>query len=131
MTFGTHLHRGLAALCTTLGTATIAAGPAGTAAAADTAAETHQRVQTASVAIRDALAEVQRVPGAFPAAMAVVVHGDATPLMFVEGVARAGRPERVDHSSQFYIASQTKSFMALLGAHLDERGVLPLDTTLA
>jgi CubicO group peptidase (beta-lactamase class C family) len=90
-----------------------------------------RQVQTAADAIRDALSEIQRIPGAFPAVAAVVVHGEATPLMFVHGHARAGHPGTVDRSSQFYIASQTKSFIALLAAHLDEQGVLPLQTTLA
>lgn len=90
-----------------------------------------QQVQAAADEIGNALAEAQQVPGSFPAAMAVIVHGDATPLMFVHGNARADRPGAVDRSSQFYIASQTKSFIALLAAHLDEIGVLPLDTTLA
>jgi CubicO group peptidase (beta-lactamase class C family) len=89
------------------------------------------QVQTAADAIRDALSEIQQIPGAFPAVAAVVVHGEATPLMYVHGLARAGHPATVDRSSQFYIASQTKSFIALLAAHLDERGVLPLQTTLA
>ncbi|HVJ62469.1 MAG TPA: serine hydrolase domain-containing protein [Tahibacter sp.] len=77
------------------------------------------------------LREIQQIPGAFPAVSAVIVHGDATPLMFVHGIARVGQRGTVDRHSQFYIASQTKSFIALLAAHLDETGVLPLDTTLA
>ena len=90
-----------------------------------------QQVQAAANAIRDALGEIQKTPGAFPAVSAVVVHGDATPLIHVHGAAHAGRPGKVDRDSLFYIASQTKSFMALLAAQLDQNGVLPLDTTLA
>ncbi|MBW8810256.1 MAG: beta-lactamase family protein [Lysobacter sp.] len=98
---------------------------------ADTGAVATRQVRTASNEIREALAQMQQIPGAFPAVSAVVVHGDATPLRFVQGTARAGHPGQVDHRSLFYIASQTKSFMALLAAHLDETRVLPLDTTLA
>ena len=90
-----------------------------------------RQVQAAAGEIREALVEIRKVPGAFPAVSAVVVQGEATPLMFVDGVAHAGRPGKVDRESQFYIASQTKSFIALLAARLDESGVLPLDTTLA
>lgn len=90
-----------------------------------------QQVQTAAFEIRQALTDIQKTPGAFPAVSAVVVQGDATPLMYVHGIARAGQPRMVDHNSQFYIASQTKSFMALLAAHLDEIRVLSLDTTLS
>lgn len=90
-----------------------------------------QPVRMASDEIRQALAEMHRIPGAFPAVSAVVVQGEATPLLFVQGTARVGHPDQVDHRSLFYIASQTKSFLALLAARLDETGVLPLDTTLA
>lgn len=89
------------------------------------------RVRAAAEDIRAALQEIQRTPGSFPAVSAVVVHGDDTPLRFVHGLAHAGSPGTVDHRSQFYIASQTKSFLALLAAQLDEDGVLPLDTSLA
>lgn len=89
------------------------------------------RVQTAANEIRRVLSELQQIPGAFPAVSAVVVQGEAAPLIFVHGIAHAGQPGSVDHKSQFYIASQTKSFIALLAARLDERGVLPLETTLA
>jgi CubicO group peptidase (beta-lactamase class C family) len=89
------------------------------------------RVQAAADGVRDALVDLQAIPGAVPAVMAVVVQGDATPLRLVRGKARAGESAPVDRDSHFYIASQTKSFMGLLGAHLDETGVLPLDTTLA
>lgn len=106
----------------------MALAAAATAGAAQT--EKH-RVHTAAEQVRTALNRIQQVPGAFPAVSAVVVHGDATPLSLVQGVARAGDPRRVDRRSQFYIASQTKSFLALLAARLDESEVLPLDTTLA
>jgi CubicO group peptidase (beta-lactamase class C family) len=72
--------------------------------------------------ISDALDAAHAIPGAFPAASATIVQGDATPWIHVRGA---------DDDTLFYIASQTKSFLGLLGATLDRRGVLPLDTTLA
>jgi CubicO group peptidase (beta-lactamase class C family) len=90
------------------------------------------QVQSAADALGTTLVDLQAIPGAFPAASAVVVQGGATPLRYVEGIAHVGeRGGGVDAHTRFYIASQTKSFMALLAAHLDEAGVLPLDTTLA
>ncbi|TKR33201.1 beta-lactamase family protein [Luteimonas gilva] len=103
--------------------------PAAIAAQLDAPPE--QRIETATEEIRATLDKIQTIPGAFPAVSAVIVHGDATPLMHVRGTARVGRSGMVDADSQFYIASQTKSFMALLAADLDEKRVLPLDTTLA
>lgn len=106
-------------------------GASALAAALASPAAAKQQVRTAASEIQQALSDIQKIPGAFPAVMAVVVQGDDTPLMHVRGTGRVGRPDTVDHQSQFYIASQTKSFMALLAAHLDETRVLPLDTTLA
>lgn len=87
-------------------------------------------VQVAAMRIRHMLEQVQRVPGSFPAVSAVVVEGDATWLLYVNGEAHAGTGVRADHATLFYVASQTKSFMGLLAAQLDAEGVLPLDTTL-
>jgi CubicO group peptidase (beta-lactamase class C family) len=98
---------------------------------ADPDAISRAQVRAAAVGIRDALASIQPIPGAFPAVAAVVVHGDATPLLYVHGTAHAGEPGEVDRHTRFYIASQTKSFLALLAAHLDVTGELPLATTLA
>jgi CubicO group peptidase (beta-lactamase class C family) len=78
-----------------------------------------------------ALESVRRVPGAFPAVSAVIVQGEAAPWIFVRGRAHAGVDVPADAGTRFYIASQTKSFMGLLGAVLDRKGVLRLDTTLA
>jgi CubicO group peptidase (beta-lactamase class C family) len=89
------------------------------------------QVQAAADALREAVVAIRRTPGAFPAAAAVVVQGDETPLMLVEGGRHVGERGGVDPHTRFYIASQTKSFMGLLAAHLDETGVLPLGTTLA
>ncbi|MFC7300356.1 serine hydrolase domain-containing protein [Cognatiluteimonas weifangensis] len=81
--------------------------------------------------IAKALDAVQRMPGSYPTVAAVVVQGDAPPWFHVRGPVRPGDAAPADARTLFYIASQTKSFMGLLGAVLDRRGVLPLDTTLA
>ena len=74
-------------------------------------------------------------PGAFPAVSAVIVQADAAPWIHVRGTRRADADATADavadERTLFYIASQTKSFIGLLGAVLDRKGVLPLDTTLA
>jgi CubicO group peptidase (beta-lactamase class C family) len=81
--------------------------------------------------IGHALDAVQSTPGAFPAVSAVIVQGDEPAWIQVRGRLRADDPLEADAGTLFYIASQTKSFMGLLGAVLDRKGVLPLDTTLA
>jgi len=88
-------------------------------------------IEAAAQAIGEAVREVHRVPGAFPAVSAVVVHGEETPLLLAQGALRAGHGTTADASSRFYIASQTKSFVGLLAVELDAQGVLPLSTTLA
>lgn len=84
-----------------------------------------------TASFRDALDAVMRVPGGTPAMAAVVVQGDAAPWIDVRGVSRADHHAAADADTRFYIASQTKSFMGLLGAVLDARGVFPLSWTLA
>lgn len=81
--------------------------------------------------IQQAIEQARRIPGAFPAVAAVIVQGDAKPWMLVRGQTRADGGKPVDADTLFYIASQTKSFMGLLGAVLDRDGRFPLDTTLA
>jgi len=81
--------------------------------------------------IERALDAAQDLPGAFPAVSAAIVQGDAAPWIHVRGQAHSGEDTAADGGTLFYIASQTKSFMGLLGAELDRSGVLPLDTTLA
>jgi CubicO group peptidase (beta-lactamase class C family) len=61
----------------------------------------------------------------------VIVQGEAAPWIHAQGRRVAGQPGDVDADTLFYIASQTKSFMGLLAAALDRKGLLPLDTTLA
>ena len=77
-----------------------------------------------SAPIQDAVDAVLRVPGSAPAMAAVIVQGDATPWIHVGGSPRANAAVAADADTRFYIASQTKSFMGLLGAMLDARGFL-------
>lgn len=88
-------------------------------------------IREAAAQIGHALEAVQRTPGSFPAFSVVIVHGTDAPLIEVHGRARADRPAPADRHTLFYIASQTKSFIGLLAAILDRKGVLKLDTTLA
>src|SRR5688572_20745497 len=79
--------------------ALLAASLAPAAGASEQEEVARAQVQAAADGIRDALASVQAIPGAFPAVSAVVVQGEATPLLFVQGTARAGDPRQVDHRS--------------------------------
>jgi CubicO group peptidase (beta-lactamase class C family) len=88
-------------------------------------------IRQAAAQIRQVLETVQRTPGSFPAFSAVIVHGEDVPLIGVHGRIRADRSTPADRHTLFYIASQTKSFVGLLAAVLDRKGVLTLDTTLA
>lgn len=91
-----------------------------------------ERVSPALTApIAQALDDVRRVPGAFPAVSAVIVQGEAAPWIHVRGQSRMPDGPLADPGTRFYLASQTKSFLGLLGAVLDRKRVLPLDTTLA
>jgi len=114
------------ALCTLL-----SIGLTSTLTSARAQAESDALIDVAARAVGDTVREVQRVPGAFPAASVVVVHGEATPLLLAQGELRAGQADTVDANTRFYIASQTKSFVGLLAVELDAQGVLPLSTTLA
>lgn len=86
---------------------------------------------TLTAPIEQALDATMRVPGAAPAMAAVIVQGDASPWIHVRGRARADRRVAADADTRFYIASQTKSFIGLLGAVLDARGEFPLTRTLS
>lgn len=111
--------------------ALLALGLASASAQVPTPGERGPRIQAAAQAIGQAVREVHRLPGAFPAVSAVVVHGDETPLLLARGALHAGQARTADANSRFYIASQTKSFVGLLAVELDAQGVLPLSTTLA
>jgi CubicO group peptidase (beta-lactamase class C family) len=72
--------------------------------------------------IRAALAKTQDVPG-----VAVVVVKDDKPIFLkAYGVADAATGRRADTDTLFYIASSTKSFMALAAALLDREGKIKL-----
>lgn len=103
-------------------------GLVGSAGPAAAHAEVPSRL---TVPIAQAVDAAQRTPGGTPAMAAVIVQGDASPWFHVVGRRRADRDAAADVDTRFYIASQTKSFIALLAAELDARDVLPLDTTLA
>lgn len=103
-------------------------GLAGSSGSAAAPADIPSRL-TAPIA--QAVDAARNTPGGTPAMAAVIVQGDAAPWFHVVGQRRADRDAPADPDTRFYIASQTKSFMALLAAELDARGVLPLDTTLA
>lgn len=106
--------------------------PLWSTAAQPVPAAAHADVDSAlTMPLREALDAAMRVHGGTPAMAAVVVQGGAAPWIDVRGVVRADRDARADADTRFYIASQTKSFMGLLGAVLDARGVFPLSRTLA
>jgi len=65
--------------------------------------------------------------GAVPGVSVAVVKGDA--LIYVKGFGHGdvANKQKVDASTNFYIASCTKSFTALLALHLDQKGTIKLD----
>lgn len=74
---------------------------------------------------------LRTVPGPGPGYAVVAVTADEVVLTHVQGVARASSGEPLTAHTPIYIASQTKAYMGLLAAALDERGILDLDSTLA
>ncbi|MEM1091391.1 MAG: serine hydrolase domain-containing protein [Pseudomonadota bacterium] len=74
---------------------------------------------------------IDEIPGLGPGYAAVVVTADEVLLNKVSGVRRASSQAPLTVDTPIYIASQTKSYVGLLAAILDERGVLKLDSTLA
>lgn len=123
-----HRHPALAALCALL---VLVLALSAQSIRAEPEAPQNAGIEAAAAAISDAVREAQRMPGAFPAASAVVVSGEETPLLLAQGALRAGHGDAADANARFYIASQTKSFVGLLAVELDAQGVLPLSTTLA
>jgi CubicO group peptidase (beta-lactamase class C family) len=89
------------------------------------------RIMKAASEVRLLLETVGQIHGSFPATALVVATPDAVPLMYVQGLTRSvgGTPARAN--SPFYIGSQTKSFVGLLAARLDQKKELPLDTRLS
>ncbi len=88
------------------------------------------RVDFAAARISALLDRAAAQRDSFPAAALAIVTRDRTVLVRARGSTRAvgGRPVTLD--TPFYVASETKSFVGLLAADLDERKVLPLDTSL-
>jgi CubicO group peptidase (beta-lactamase class C family) len=87
-------------------------------------------IDAAVTELRDFLRRIGAVGGSFPSAALVVATADSVPLVEVFGDVKAGFPSLANSRSRFYIASQTKAFIGTMAARLDERGVLPLSTTL-
>lgn len=100
------------------------------ASAATPAQPAHGVAPAYTVPIAAALDALMQAPGGAPAMAAVVVQGDAE-WIDVRGRVHTDRDAAADAETRFYIASQTKSFLGLLAAVLDARGVLPLSRTLA
>jgi CubicO group peptidase (beta-lactamase class C family) len=63
-----------------------------------------------------------------PGFAVVVVTEDDVLINRVEGVRNAATGAPLTGDTPIYIASQTKAYMGLVAAALDERGILPLDT---
>ncbi len=74
---------------------------------------------------------IDEIPQLGPGYAAVVVTADEILLNKVTGVRRASTQAPLTVDTPIYIASQTKAYVGLLAAILDERGVLKLDSTLA
>lgn len=75
----------------------------------------------------DALAEVETYA---PGAVIVVATADGRRWFRTHGVSNLETGTAITADTELYIASQTKQYMGLLAAHLHERGILDLDTTL-
>lgn len=69
--------------------------------------------------------------GSVPGVSIVVVQGEKTLYQKGFGYADLEKKIKSDPESNFYIASSTKSFTALLAALLDEEGVIKLDDPLS
>lgn len=74
---------------------------------------------------------LDRFPDLGPGFAVVVVSADEVLLNRTTGSRRAATGAALTSDTPMYIASQTKAYLGLLAATLDERGVLPLDSTLA
>lgn len=94
------------------------------------AAASAARIDLAAAKIGALLDRAAAQRDAFPAAALVIVTRDRAVLVEARGVTRAGSGRPVTTDTPFYVASETKSFVGLLAADLDEKKVLPLDTSL-
>ena len=84
--------------------------------------------EAAAARLEDFLA---RIPDLGPGYAVVVVTEDDVILNHVQGDRRASTGAPLTTDTPIYIASQTKAFVGLLAAALDERGILALDSTIA
>jgi CubicO group peptidase (beta-lactamase class C family) len=76
-------------------------------------------------------AYLDRFSGAVGPGFAVtVVTADDILINRIEGIRNAETGAPLTDDTPIYIASQTKAYMGLLAAVLDERGILPLDTAI-
>jgi CubicO group peptidase (beta-lactamase class C family) len=92
---------------------------------------TGDRLATTTALVTRTVDELLKVPGGI-AGYSVVIAADGHPdFILTRGVANAATGAPVTPDTAFYIASQTKSYTGLLAAHLDRKGVFPLDTTMA
>lgn len=71
------------------------------------------------------------IPELGPGYAVVVVDRDRQLLGYTRGLRNAATGAPLTLQTPMYIASQTKSYMGLLAHVLDQRGILPLDSTLA
>lgn len=126
-------------LLTLLLAASTLAGPAVAAKPRDQAAAAAPAPTTASEAAfrraADAAFGLARAvadqAGAPPALSVVVVMRGRPPLIWTHGrLSSDPASPAADDDTPFYIASQTKAFVALMAVKLDAEGVFPLDQTL-
>ena len=71
---------------------------------------------------------LSRFPDRGPGFGVVIVTPDEVLLRYVDGVRRASSGAPLTSDTPMYIASQTKAYMGLLAARLDEEGILSLDS---
>lgn len=85
--------------------------------------EEEEFVQAASKYYQSVLDELGTVPGVSVA----IVKGDKPIMVTGFGQQKISGNKQVDEHTNFYIASCTKSFTALLALKLDQKGILSLD----
>ena len=73
---------------------------------------------------------LSRFPDLGPGYAVVVVTADEIVMNSTRGDRRASTGAALTHETPIYIASQTKAYMGLLAAYLDQQGILPLDSHL-
>lgn len=87
-----------------------------------------QNLESATDRLNGYLDRFEDVVG--PGFAVIVVTEDDILLNRVEGLRRASSGAPLTGDTPIYIASQTKAFMGLVAASLDERGILSLETTI-